>query len=255
MANGSKVFTVMVVGDNPDELMQKYDSNATVEKYVKYKYLDAEKMRTNSIKLLEEILKDPKKFNFNIYHIDSLRERIKNIKSMSTFEYYSELTSGLYIDANGDAWCDENPDGKWQTYKLGNYFSLPLILNDGTETHSALNKDIDWFKMHMQNTHTYDVVWDLVNGVKEPETDEEKTLYENMKDNVNYFSKFKNKDEYVVHNCAYWNYAYLDKNGWKDIDDSKNDIEWVSQYFDTFCANLKEGDKVTIFECTKDKID
>lgn len=96
---------------------------------------------------------------------------------------------------------------------------------------------------------------DLVNGVKEPETDEEKTLYENMKDNVNYFSKFKNKDEYVVHNCAYWNYAYLDKNGWKDIDDSKNDIEWVSQYFDTFCANLKEGDKVTIFECTKDKID
>ena len=63
------------------------------------------------------------------------------------------------------------------------------------------------------------------------------------------------KDEYVIHNCAYWNYAYLDENGWKDIDDAKNDIEWVSQYFDNFCANLKDTDKVTIFECTKDKVE
>lgn len=235
--------------------MQKYDVNLTVDKYIKYKYLDAEKMRENSVKLLEEIIKDPKKFNLNIYHIDSLKERIKNIKSMSTFDYYSELTVGLYIDNNGDAWSDENPNGKWQTYKLGDFFSLPLILNDGKETHSAKNCDIDWFKMHMQNTYTYEIVWDLVHGIKEPSNEQEKHIYENMKDNINYFSKFKNKDEYVVHSCAYWNYAYLDEKGWQDIDDAKNDIEWVSQYFDKFCANLKDTDKVTIFECTKDKID
>lgn len=235
--------------------MEKYDVNAVVDKYIKYKYLDAEKMKTNSIKILEEIIKDPKKFNFNIYHIDSLKERIKHIKSMTTFEYYSELTSGLYIDENGNAWSDENPDGKWQTYKLGDFFSLPLILTDGTESHSALNKDIDWFNMHMQNTHTYDSVWDLVHGIKEPKTEEEITIYENMKDNENYFSNFKNKDEYVIHNCAYWNYAYLDKNGWKDIDSAKNDIEWVSTYFDNFCSNLNDNDKVTIYECTKDKVD
>ena len=235
--------------------MQKYDVNLTVDKYVKYKYLDAEKMRSNSIKLLEEIVKDPKKFNLNIYHVDSIKERIKNIKAMSTFDYYSELSVGLYIDNNGDAWSDENPNGKWQTYKLGDYFSLPLILNDGTETHTANNGDIDWFKMHMQNTHMYDVVWDLVHGVKKPSNNEELTVYENMKDNVNYFSKFKNKDEYVIHNCAYWNYAYLDENGWVDIDDAKSDIEWVSEYFERFCAKLKDTDKVTIFECTKDKVD
>ena len=46
--------------------MQKYDVNLTVDKYIKYKYLDAEKIRNNSIKLLEEIIKDPKKFNLNI---------------------------------------------------------------------------------------------------------------------------------------------------------------------------------------------
>ena len=50
----------------------------------------------------------------------------------------------LYIDSNGDAWSEENPNGKWQTCKIGDFFSLPLILSDGSETHSALNKDIDW---------------------------------------------------------------------------------------------------------------
>ena len=36
MSEGSKVFTVMVVGDNPDELMSKYDINLKVDKYRKY---------------------------------------------------------------------------------------------------------------------------------------------------------------------------------------------------------------------------
>lgn len=255
MANGSKIFTVMVVGDNPEELMKQYDANLTVDKYIKYKYLDAEKMRSNSIKILEEIIKDHKKFNLNIYQVDSIKDRIKSIKSMTTFDYYSELTNGLYIDNNGDAWSEENPNGKWQTYKLGDYFSLPLILENGETTHSSIAKNINWFNMHMQNKHTYDTVWDLVHGIKEPITDEEKTLYNNMKDNTNYFLRFKNKDEYVIHNCAYWNYAYLDEHGWKDMDDAKSDIEWISNYFDNFCSNLKENDKVTIFECTKDKID
>lgn len=235
--------------------MSKYDVNATVEKYVKYKYKDATKMRNNAIKVFEEIIKDPKKFNLNLYQTDSIKDRLKELKSMPPFDYYQELTRGLYIDNNGDAWSEENPNGKWQTYKLGDFFSLPLILADKSETHSALNKDIDWYNMHMQNTHTYDVVWDLIKGIKEPSTEEEKTLYENMKDNENYFSRFKDKDEYVIHNCAYWNYAYLDENGWVDMDDSKNDIEWISSYFQRFCENLKDNDKVTIFECTKDKVD
>ena len=37
---------------------------------------------------------------------------------MSNFDYYSELTNGLFIDSNGDAWSEENPNGKWQTCKI-----------------------------------------------------------------------------------------------------------------------------------------
>lgn len=56
----SKFLTVMVVGDNPDKLMEKYDKSLKVKPYIKYRYLDAEKMRNNSLKVLTEITDKPK---------------------------------------------------------------------------------------------------------------------------------------------------------------------------------------------------
>lgn len=255
MQKGSKVFTTMVVGDNPIELMSKYDMSLEVEPYVKYKYLDAEKMKNNSIKIFNEIVKNPKSFNINEYQTDVLNERLVQLKKMTPFEYYSELTKGLFIDDNGNALSTENPNGKWQTSKIGEFFSIPLILNDGTTTHSALNKDINWDKLHMNNTYTYEIVWQLIKEGKKPSSEEEETLFNNMKDNVNYFANFKNVDEYVIHNCAYWNYAYLDKDGWQDMDDDKDYSSWISTFFDKFVTKLNPNDKITIFECTKGKID
>ena len=39
------MFVVMVIGDNPDELMEQYRIDKEVEPYVVFKYKDAEKMR------------------------------------------------------------------------------------------------------------------------------------------------------------------------------------------------------------------
>lgn len=251
MSNGSKIFSVLVVGENHKELMDKYDMNLKVEKYKKYKYLDAEKMKNNSIKIMEEIISNPKKFNLSSFHIDVLKEKSKALKEMSSFDYYSNITKGLYYDENGDAWSEENPNGKWMYSKIGDNFSMPLILKDGTTTKQAKYGDIDWNAMHMQNTHVYEIIWDMVKNGRTPTTEKEKTLYENMKDNVNYFNKFKNVDEYVVHNCAYWNYAFLDKNGWKDLDDGGSDVEWIATYFDKFLSNIDENELITIYECSK----
>ena len=41
--NKSSVFSVLVVGDKPDELLSKYDIHTEVKQYVKYKYLDSKK--------------------------------------------------------------------------------------------------------------------------------------------------------------------------------------------------------------------
>ena len=251
--SGSKVFTVMVVGNNPTELMEKYDINREVEPYVIYKYKDADKMRNNSIKILEGIIKDPKKFNLKGNNIETIKNNLDTIKKMTKFEYYQNLVNGYFINDDGDAISTNNPNGKWLSYNLGKSFSLPLKLYNGDEVFEALNKDIDWDSMHMQNTSVYDAVWEMVVEGREPKNEHEKLLYNNMSVHKNYFQKFKNKDEYVIHNCAYWNYGYLDESGWHDMDDAKSEFDWISNYFNNFIPNLKENDKVSIFECYRNK--
>ena len=62
MAEGSRFLTVMVIGDNADELMSKYDKSLKVKPYVKYRYLDAEKLRSKAVKIMSEIVNNPDKY-------------------------------------------------------------------------------------------------------------------------------------------------------------------------------------------------
>ena len=66
--------TVMVVGDNPDELIKKYDLDTKVEPYVKLKRSDAEKARKTHLKFIEDILNSNK-----IILTDRQRDVYKNI--------------------------------------------------------------------------------------------------------------------------------------------------------------------------------
>lgn len=251
MGTGSKFFSVMVVGDNPEELIKKYDINLSVEPYIKYKYSDAEKLQKNAVKVLDEIIKNHNNFSLNEFQVDYFKERRKAINNMSSFEYYQTITNGLYYDKNGNALSEQNPNGKWTTCRLGEHFSLPLKLKNGKEVYQAISKDVDWGSMNMSNTETYEIVWDLMRGDRKPQNKEEETIYNNMKNKTNYFSTFKDKESYVAYNCSYWNYAYLDSNGWCDLDDKGKELEWISQFFDRFVKPLSPNDKITIYECSK----
>ena len=98
----------------------------------------------------------------------------------------------------------------------------------------------------------YRIVWRMVVEGEEPQNDEQKTWYENMKNKTNYFANFKDEDDYATYSTSYWNYAYLDKDGWKDVDDGGDQMEWISKYLYRFVENLKPDDKITIFECTRE---
>lgn len=247
----SKFFSVMVVGEEPKSLMEKYDMGKEVEPYVKYKYLDAEKYKTSAIKILDKLLTDYDKVGMPITAKEALENRLKSLKTMSTFEYYKELTDGMYYDENGNALSSENKDGHWVTCRIGRNFALPLILKNGEESYSAYNKDINWEAMHQNHKEIYKAAWEMVMEDREPITDEEKTIYNSMKDKDMYFSKFKNKDAYVSYSTSYWNYAYVDKNGWVDVDGSKEGEEaWIESFYEKFVKPLKDDDLVTIFECT-----
>lgn len=248
---GSNFFSVMVVGDNPEELLKKYDINLHVEPYIKYRYSDAEKLQKSAIKVLDEIISHPDKFTLNGFQTDYLKEKRKAIHNMSSFEYYQTITDGLYYNKDGDALSEKNPNGKWSTYRLGKNFSLPLRLKNGSEAYQAKNCDIDWESVNMQNTQTYEIVWDLVHDVRKPQTEEEEQIYKNMKNKTKYFCNFKNKEAYVIYNCAYWNYAFLDKNGWHDLDDEGKELEWIETFFERYISTLSANDIISIYECSK----
>ena len=240
----------MVVGNNPEEIIKKYSGGYKVEPYVKYKYLDAKKYQNAAIKVLTNILKNSDTIGIDEPIKNSLEERLKVLNSLTPFEYYRELTASMYYDEEGNALSEENPNKKYNTCRIGRNFSLPLKLKDGTETYSALVKDVDWESMNNANREVYSITWELVVDKREPQNDQEKTIASVMGDKLAYFSRFKSKEDYVSYNTLYWCYAFLDENAWVDVDDTKNETEWIKEFYPRFIEKLNPNDRITIYECS-----
>lgn len=246
----NRFYTVMVVGKNPQELMEKYSMEKKVEPYIKYKYLDAKKLRDKTLATYKDLISNFQKYGFNNDFLEVIKEKHKAIQSMSPFEYYTLITYGMFYDEDGNAMSEENPDGKWLKYHIGQGFSYPLRLNDGTESYSALKSDIKWDDLHLNSASVslFRTVWRLVMEDENPTNDDEEKIKKIWSVRKNYLQKFKSEDAFVYHNCSYWNYAYLDDKGWVDLDDSPSDIEWVSTFYDRFVTKLKDDDLITIYE-------
>ena len=135
----SKFFSVMVVGEDPKAIMEDYWIDKKVEPYVKFKFLQAEKYKESAIKVSQKLLEDASLAMINPQMKSALEENVKRLKSLSTFDYYRQLTDGMYYDNEGNALSEKNPNGKWKTCHIGRNFSLPLILKDGTESYYARN--------------------------------------------------------------------------------------------------------------------
>lgn len=246
----SRFFSLMVVGEQPNDIVKKYDKASKIEPYVKYKYLNAKKYQDNAIKVLTKLLENKDVVGLQPTMKESLQARLDALNKLTPFEYYRELTDGMYYNEDGDALCDENPNGKYNTCRIGRNFALPLILKDGRETYQALAKDINWGAMNGVNKDSYKAAWELVMEGREPISDEENTIYESMKDKEAYFGNFDSKDAYIAYNTAYWNYAYADKNGWIDVDEEGNESKWINDFYSRFIENLDPNSLITIFECS-----
>lgn len=246
----TKLFTLMVVGDNPDEIIKKYDANLEVEPYVKYYYNDIAKYKKKAIKMAQDVVENAEKLSLTPVVKDYFEEKAKAIKKMSDFEFYTSICDGCYFDKEGNAISTVNPDGKWETCRIGRNLCIPLKLKNGTESLQAKAVDVDWEKMHMVGIETYRAAWELFHKEREPQTTVEKQIYENVKNQKRYFEGFDSEEDYVNYCCSYWCYAYADKNGWEDADDHKN-YEWITKFYDKYVKNLKPDDLVTIYECSK----
>lgn len=243
-------FNVIVVGDNPDEIIEKYDKKKIVPAYYIYEFSKAEQYHKQYIEMYEEAAKKE-------WDDENMKEgiqlKLEELKNEDDIAFYMDLTNGYDIDqTTGNAVSTENPNGKYDTCKVGGRWAIPLITNDGKEVYSALKKEIDFSSLHLANTLPYEVAWETVVEGRKPANEKEETIYENMKNRTTYFQQFKNKKAYVSWSTAFWAYAFVDKNGWLECDGGfDQQIDWVENFYDRFIKKLKKNDKITIYECTR----
>ena len=243
-------FVAIVAGDNPEVLMSPYDKKIETEPRIVYKYKDAKQIRDHYISVYQAII-DSDQIPDGSFKEDA-KDKLAVIQNQSPEEFYLDLTDEYEHDEKtGDALTRENPDGKWSSYRLGKLFSVPFVLNDGTETFQAKKGDIDWSVMHLHGGDIYRRAWEMVMEGSEPHNDYEKQIYNNMKERTAYFEKFGTKENYVLGNTAFWGYAFVSKNGWLELEDDMDQFVWVKNFYEMFIDPLPDDTLLTIYECQR----
>lgn len=244
----NKHFTLVVIGDNHSERVKNFDNNLKVDKYLLWEFKKSKQYYEQAIKYYELMSK-----NLNGLEKDECDEYLSHLKSIDDIEYYIELTSDMDVDSDtGNVYSELNQNGKYDACNLGKNLSMPLILKDGSESFSAKKKDIDWSRVHLCNQDVYKNAWELVMEGREPLNDEERNIYNNMKERTEYFNFFGNKENYVMSSTAFWGYAILDSDDkWYELDDNIDQIKWVSEFYDRFISKLDDDTIISIYECIR----
>lgn len=244
-------FVCIVAGENPEELMEPYGTlNGDGKKHVLFKYSEAKKLQERQIALYESLIQ---KAGLPAPYVASLKEELKDIKEMEPEDFFLTMTADYEHDPEtGDAYTIENPNGKWRSYAMGKFFSVPFTTLTGEQLFQARKKDINWDVMHLSNQATYKGAWETVMEGRKPKDEQEQLIYDNMKNRTTYFEKYGDKKTYVISNTAFWGYAFLsEKEGWKELEPNINQFVWVSQFFDRFIEPLDDNTLITIYECVK----
>lgn len=256
--------TVMVVGNNADDLIKKYDLDTKVEPYVKLKRSDSSNAQKKHLYLIDSILNSK-----DITLTDKQREVYKqiylDIKEMDDAEYFEHITEGCtYDEETGDAMSTVNPNAYYQhainpqkrldATNEEHDFVNPFILKplEGEKegeviSYVAQKSEIDWGRMHMYNTKIYERAWEMCVDDDDPKDTQEEIIKKNMQNRIDYFDNFDTKEDYVMHSCSFWCYGYLDKNGYKELDHTISDKEWVKTYYDRFVKPIKEDEIISLY--------
>lgn len=241
---------LVVVGENPDELVKKYDKKLKVEPYVVYQFKDAKKLHEKYIKILQGVLETMDKCNPEYLYTEG---QLNSLENESDVDFFLELSEDLDIDdETGDAYTTKNPYGRYDGCSIGKHFALPLINKRGEEVYSCRKGDVDWSVVHLSNQYVYEFAWDSVMEGKKPKDESEKVIYENMKNRKEYFRHYGTRENYVFSNTSFWGYAFLsDKVEWTELEDTENQFEWVKNFYGKFIEPLGNNEKISIFECIR----
>ena len=244
-------FSVLVIGDNPDELMAPYDENLEVDEHVALTRKEASEKKKDELKKMKGYLKedpDGKK-----YRIQNIKKRIAELESMPDEVYFKDRVQFYEkFNENGEPLTTSNPDAHWD------YWGPEDILwtkGKKKQVSSAKAKDIDWERHKME-------------GRKEAEK-QLKIIEEEMKKNRDVSlpwdrqtpsERLMNREAYIAEAERFHTYAVVTPDGewhapgqcgWfgmssESEDDWKN---WAKKFHDKFIKDLPPNTKLTFVDC------
>lgn len=253
-------YAVMVVGENIDKQLEKFDENLEMKRYVEFtkqqlidngrKNLENYKNRTYA-----EFLKDPEKYESECHkpeHINYLKFEFPKKLEWSDEEVYQEEVKWYEpedIGKDGEVYSTRNPNSKWDWYEIGGRYAGRLLLKDGVEKTSdpnfswgwdensiqsvlsekrvdvAKKGDVDWNKIHKVKDKYDEAIrfWELkVEGAKPKNTKEEETLRFDLYKPEYYSDKYKDKETYATAMSNFTMWAIVIDGKWYE----KSEMGW-----------------------------
>lgn len=245
-------FALLVVGDNIDEQLEKFDENLETPRYVKY---TKEQLIAKERKEIEEYkngtyakyLADPEAYAAdctNENHLEYLKNEFPKKLEWTDEELYAHgirYYDEDEIGPDGEVYSTYNPNSKWDWYQIGGRYAGRLILKEGVEKEAepefswgwdakameevlqeprvdtALVGDIDWDKMHNVQSK-YDAAirfWEMKVEGAEPTTDEEKEqLKWDWYKPEFYTERYKNKETFAKSRSCFTMWAVVKDGEW-----------------------------------------
>lgn len=262
-------FTVMVVGENIEDILAPYDENMEVEEYIDRTKEDIHKEFIDyKEKLLKEI--DNGKRKEPLSDFENLTKKLKKENKKWVKDW-----CGQDLDDEGNTLSTYNPDSKWDWYEIGGRWSGAFILKPGEKgelgTKSWTNKDevipvnradqayksqIDWDTMNAHAREQAEKDWDDIMDPN-PDTCTYRPEYVAQLKEL-HLKMYGTKEEYVKRRGIWAPYAYVDQNewhapgemGWWGVSsDETEDRDKYDRDFADYIAALPDDTLLTIVDC------
>lgn len=254
MANS--FINILVVGDQKNVFLYDEDYKPG-ETFIKMKYDDIDKERR---KVLSSLMVSRKKIErFGIFDVEYFDTLIKKINEMSDAGFIVNYNPECDFDDYGNA-IIEKPNIK-QFYSHAVCYNdrlklldeegpmaSPFKLKNGKTSYIANVSDIDWSIMHGAGKELYSKVWAMCVDGLEPNTEEDKKIYEAMRNRKQYFSNFSSMEDYVAVSTNFWFHAIIMENGEINVINPEKSHEWAINFYDKYIKNLKPDSQLSIYE-------
>ena len=155
-------FVVMVIGDDAEKQLEKYDESLELPPYIKHTKDELVALKRKEIEDYRNTVYAKYLENKELYkqgcenerHIEYLENEFPQKLHWSDEQVYQDAIKYSEIDEKGNVISTYNPDAKWDWYVRGGRWAGYLWLKEGTEPLVPVNFSWGWSEEEKQKDET-----------------------------------------------------------------------------------------------------